>query len=483
MRFETGQHLGTSQQTRLAPRIIQSMEILQLPLLALEERIDRELESNIAMELVEPEGERETEQGEAADAPETEFERLADFERQSGAEFTDSSPATGRRLSGERDPKMDAMANISARGESLIEQLQRQWAFADVDESVREVGRRLIDFIDADGLLSMSEQAMIDRIAEEGGPTIDHALVERATVALQNVLEPRGLAARDARECLLLQVADLEEEEGEGWADVRILITNHFDELLENRLPQIAKATAFEMDRIKEAMDRMHRFTLSPGRLLVSEDVLPVIPDAVIEYDDATDSFVAAVYDGRLPPLRISPRYEAMAVDKSVDEEAKKFIRRNINSARWIIEAIGQRHNTLLRVVEVVADRQRDYFDRGPEFLRPLPMVEVADMLGIHVATVSRAVADKWVQTPRGIAPLRKFFSGGTDSGGDGRMSWEAVKARLQAIIEEEDKAKPCSDEALAAKLREQGIDIARRTVVKYRQQLDIPAARLRRRY
>jgi RNA polymerase sigma-54 factor len=133
--------------------------------------------------------------------------------------------------------------------------------------------------------------------------------------------------------------------------------------------------------------------------------------------------------------------------------------------------------------VQIVADRQSDFLDQGDAFLRPLPMVEVSDMLGIHVATVSRAVADKWVQTPRGIFPLRRFFSGGTGSNSDGDMSWEAVKSRMQNIVDNEDKSKPLSDEALAKKLREQGIGIARRTVVKYRQQLGIAAARLRREF
>jgi RNA polymerase sigma-54 factor len=227
----------------------------------------------------------------------------------------------------------------------------------------------------------------------------------------------------------------------------------------------------------------MHELSLSPGRMLASDTVLPVVPDAMIEYDDKTDQYVVGVCNGNLPALRISKAYESISKDKKSDEETRQFIQRNINAARWIIEAVGQRKTTLLNVVQMVVDRQRDFFDRGDAFLRPLPMVEVADMLGIHVATVSRAVADKWIQTPRGIFPLRRFFSGGTGSDSEGDMSWEAVKKRLQEIVEQEDKKKPLSDEAIAKKLHEQGIDIARRTVVKYRQQLLIPAARLRREY
>jgi RNA polymerase sigma-54 factor len=252
---------------------------------------------------------------------------------------------------------------------------------------------------------------------------------------------------------------------------------------LENRLPRIATKTKLTMDEINTAIEKMHLLVLSPGRLLNTETVLPVIPDAFIDFDEGQDRFLAGVRDGNLPPLRLSAQYDEMLKEQGVDETAKKFLQRNVNSARWIIEAIGQRRTTLLRVVEIVADRQRDFLEQGDAFLRPLPMTEVADMLGIHVATVSRAVSDKWVQTPRGLFPLRRFFSGGTQSDQDGQMSWEAVKARLQEIVNQEDKKKPFSDEMLATQLREQGIEIARRTVVKYRQQMGIPAARLRREF
>jgi RNA polymerase sigma-54 factor len=227
----------------------------------------------------------------------------------------------------------------------------------------------------------------------------------------------------------------------------------------------------------------MHLLVLSPGRFLNTDTVLPVVPDAFIDYDEANDCFVSGIRDGNLPPLRLCAQYDSMLDQKELDQVTKKFLQRNVNSARWIIEAIGQRRTTLLRVVEIVSDRQRDFLEQGDSYLRPLPMTEVADMLGINVATVSRAVSDKWVQTPRGLFPLRRFFSGGTGSENDGAMSWEAVKSRLQEIVNAEDKKKPWSDEMLAASLREQGIEIARRTVVKYRQQLGIPAARLRREF
>jgi RNA polymerase sigma-54 factor len=201
----------------------------------------------------------------------------------------------------------------------------------------------------------------------------------------------------------------------------------------------------------------------------------------IVDFDDQKDEYVAALSDGLMPSLRISPRYEQMAKDKSVETSTRDFVSNNVRNAQWLIESINQRKNTLLRVVNVVLARQREYFDHGPQHLKPLPMIEVADQLGIHVGTVSRAVADKWMQTPRGLVPLRKFFSGGTATQSGESMSWDAIKAVLQEIIAEEDKAHPQSDEALVEELKKRGIEIARRTVVKYRQQLDIPPARRRK--
>jgi RNA polymerase sigma-54 factor len=248
-------------------------------------------------------------------------------------------------------------------------------------------------------------------------------------------------------------------------------------------LPQVATESGLGLERVKFAMSKMHELTISPGRMLAAESVLPVIPDAIVEFDDRADEYIVAICNGNLPTIRISNAYEKMLTDTHSDESTRNFIKRNLNSARWILEAVGQRKTTLLNVVKIVVDRQREFLDQGDAFLRPLPMIEVADMLGIHVATVSRAVADKWIQTPRGIFRLRRFFSGGYDSDQGGEMSWEAVKTRLKEIVEAEDKKSPLSDEAIAKSLRTQGIEIARRTVVKYRQQLSIPAARLRKEY
>ncbi len=505
MRFDTSQHLKLSQQMKLAPRMIQSMEILQLPMLALQERIDQELESNIALEQVDPGSddsdgateeaatderldERELVVGEDNETGSDDFERLSamesDYHEAFDNEYSSHQYAPSRH-SGERDQKLDAMANVAARDESLTDQLLHQWTFAEVDETTAELGRRLIAYINEDGLLDSDLETIHEQNRDIPGVEISVDALERTLEVLQHFLEPPGVAARSTRECLILQIESRESDPDldEDWSDARRLIEDHFDDLIQNRLPKIARDAGLSMERVQQAVAMMKKLTLSPAKDLVDVEVPSVIPDVIVEYDEQTDEYIAYPADGILPRLRVSKQYVHMAKDRGLEKDTREFINQNVKNAAWLIEALNQRKSTLLRVVNVVLARQRDFFDHGPQYLKPLPMIEVADQLGIHVATVSRAVADKWMQTPRGVLPLRKFFSGGTETQSGRDMSWEAVKATLQEIIDGEDKARPLSDDALAAELRQRGIDIARRTVVKYRQQLGIPAARRRKVY
>ena len=468
-----------------------------MPIQALQERIDQELESNIALEVdehlagKEPERESDIEDeelvvgesdttGDGAD----DFERLARMEggyREAIDNEYSFASWSAARMSGERDRKMDAIANISAGSDNLVDQVLHQWSFAEVPPSIVEAGKVLISHLNPDGLLDLP----LDEIAAAEKSTSTEDLAEAQEV-LQSLVEPAGIGASTIKECLLLQVEawrTREGEDAEAWNRVGELIEQHLDDLVQNRLPGIAKETGLSLDEIKAGLRLMHRLNLSPGRVVVDEHVPPVIPDVIVEYDQQQDRYVAALCDGVVPPLRVSPRYTEMSTDTSLESGARSFITRNVGNAKWLIESINQRSNAVLRVVEVVLDRQRGWFDEGARGLKMLPMTEVADLLGVHVATVSRAVSDKWMQTPRGIVPIRRFFSGGTETSSGESLSWEAVKVLLRDIVEAEDPAKPLGDEALASALREQGVEIARRTVVKYRQQMGIPPARLRRTY
>ncbi|MEO1715931.1 MAG: RNA polymerase factor sigma-54 [Planctomycetota bacterium] len=502
MHFNQSQSMKLGQSMKLAPRVIQSMEILQLPLAELEERIEQELEGNITLELAEPERdeldtpERTDDHADHDEASDS-FERLDEFtsdvpdvvenEFDSSADRVRESD-TGRansRLEGEPDARAEAMAQAPARQGTLQDQLMDQWRIADVDEAMLKAGALIIGSLDEDGYLRMPLSEVAEKSPANLG--VSEAMLEDALGAVQLLVDPPGTAARDTRECLLLQLDAIEDEPGERDAEllahVRTLIESHLENLSQNRLPKIAEATGMSMDDIKQAMEFMRRLSLAPARALAPTRSEFVMPDAVVEYDEEQDAYIAYLADRRHANLRVNQEYAKLASDKSLEKKDRDFVRTNVANAQWLIDAVNQRASTVLRVLRVVVDAQRDYFDYGPEQLRPLPMTQVADQLGVHVATVSRAVADKHIQTPRGIVPLRGFFTGGlaTDSGEE--VSYDAVKAALREVVDNEDKSKPLSDDALAKALKERGIEIARRTVAKYRGQLDIPSARLRKEF
>jgi len=524
MRFETSQQMKLGQQMKLAPRMIQSMEILQMPLAQLEERIEQELENNITLELVEasPDEAELTREREEADRAEHADEReldagtdTDDFERLDS--FNESNPESaeneyeswsGRqeirrdlepgsysasRFAGERDAKTDAMANTPARAVSLGDQLLGDWALTDVDGELRPLGELIIQNLEDDGYLRTPLETVLDRAPATLGtngsaPTLEQ--MERALSAVQLFCEPAGVAARDARECLLLQLDALEDEEWDDTDDkhavleiARTLVEHHLDDLMQNRLPKVAEKTGLSLDEIKTGLSLMRRLSLSPARRLAPDDAPPITPDAIVEYDDDHDRYIAYLNESRLPNLQLNREYARMSKDKALAKRDRDFIKTNLSNASWLIDALGQRRRTLLRVVNVVVEAQREFFDYGPQALKPLPMTLVAEQLGVHVATVSRAVADKHLMTPRGIVPLRRFFTGGTQTETGEEVSWDSIRAALQEIVDAEDKKRPLSDEKLVEQLKGRGIEIARRTVAKYRNQLGIQSARLRKQF
>lgn len=492
---------------KLDPRMIQSMEILQMPMPALEERIEQELASNPTLELAQAGADADTLQSEREqsrrDDTESErplvvqegngqnssddFERLSNMSEQYGESWdanTNESASFARRQvsssAGERDGKMDAMANTAARGASLFDQLTGQWHLAEVTPDQVALGEFLIGFVDADGYIRTPIQELLKQSPD--GTTSE--LIEKVIDRLQQTLEPAGLAARDLRECILLQIDAKESEDFDLDLSLeRKLVDGYLKDIETNRYPKIAKSLGLEIEEIKRAVLNLRQFHPHPGRLLAEDEVRTITPDAVIEFDDEADAYTAALTHGQLPALTISRDYQDMAKDKDQDKKTRDFVNKNLSSARWLIDAIQQRNNTLLRVIGVVIQAQRDFFDQGPQALRPLPMTTVADQLGVHVATVSRAVSEKYLQTPRGILPLRMFFSGGTESEDGESMAWGAVQAKLKEVIDNEDKADPMTDDALVDALKEQGIDIARRTVAKYRKVMNIASARQRKEY
>lgn len=479
------------QEMRLSPRMIQAMEILQLPIMALQERIEAELESNPVLEMhdegVDDEAppakeEEDAQRGEQDmvvkddDKHSDDFQRLAEFVDEYGPEMDASGPPPSSPSSLERDRKLDAMANTPAHSESLNVHLLGQWAFVEVPPDVRAAGELIIENVGEDGYL----RTALQEIAPQAEPPIS---VERLLAALPliQMLEPVGVAARDLRECLLLQLA----AQAQTGQDVMLemdLVRNYLRDIESNRLPLIAKRTGKSLEQINRAIEQIGRLNPRPG-LLVGEHSAPLItPDVIITLDDK-DEIVISMPEANTPALYISRMYRKMVRDRSVDKNSRQFIQKNIRSAQWLIGAILQRQHTVRRVVEEVFKVQREFLDVGKEALKPLPMADVADKVGVHVATVSRAVAGKYVQTPRGIYPLRMFFSGGTTTAEGQDVAWDAVRLKLKELIDAEDKANPFNDDQIVEALTKAGITIARRTVAKYRDILGIAPARKRRQF
>ncbi|MGH7129776.1 MAG: RNA polymerase factor sigma-54, partial [Planctomycetaceae bacterium] len=297
------------------------------------------------------------------------------------------------------------------------------------------------------------------------------------TLALIQRLEPLGVGARDVKECLLLQIGP-----NTPFRDVLItLISAHLEDLAQNRLPVIQRKTGYTIETIKAAHQELLHLDPYPGREFEGASVQKVLPDLAVERDDE-GRYSVRLLDEYTPELRISRRYVQM-LRNNPDPQTKEYIKKKIESAKWLIESIEQRNNTLRKVAQAIVDHQTAFLDNGPEHIVPLKMQQIADVVGVHVTTVSRAVDDKWIQTPRGLFPLKRFFGGGTTTAEGEEVAWDIIRLKLQEIIDGEDKKNPLSDDALVAELAKEGYQLARRTVTKYRKQMGIPSSRQRREY
>ena len=473
LRMEMGLQQKLELRMTLAPQIIQSIEILQLPLLVLEQRIRQELVENPVLEELEmrqgPAGEVTTTDSDIPPQAQKATDELMHLDKMVRDYPEGARPAV---VHGEKDKKHEAMQNTAARAMSLQDFLFNQFNLLDITPEQRLIGENIIYNIDDSGYL----QSSIDEIAAASNGARQEDI--EAVLKLVQTLDPPGVGARDLRECLLLQLTD-----ADAHPLVKQLIDNHLEDIHMNRFPKIMKETGHSAEQIQEAIHyiRTH-LNPRPGNLFGDETPQYIIPDIMVE-QNATGEYEVRVEDGQLPQLYISPLYQKMLADQSTPENAKEFIKRKIQGARWLIEAIEQRRGTLRSIAQEIVKIQREFFERGITELRPLKMRTIAESTGVHVSTVSRAIADKYVQTPRGIFPLKYFFTGGTRNFEGTMTSRKSVKQLLLDVISGEDKTNPLSDGGIASKLQGQGIDIARRTVTKYRKALKIPSSRRRKSY
>ena len=497
--MQLNMHMGQrmEQTMRLAPRMIQSMEILQLPIMALEERIRQELDENPALELKEPTLEELQANDEApateektpdpdgelviAEDGELDFNRLEALSQDYGEAFSEEHRPSRNGIDEESDRKHDAMSNMPSRPQSLHDYLAEQLTFVDTPGDFGDLIRYLISHLDENGYLNLPSEKVepgkiLTILAERyPGRPVTAGELEEALRALQK-LDPLGVGARDPQECLLLQVTS-ETPHGDV---VRALIQHHFEDVAYNRLPVIQRKTGFDLAAIKEGIEILRHLNPKPGAQYHAENIPYVVPDIIVERTEAGEYEVRLV-DDWVPTVHIPRHVVELAKNREADPKTKEYLKRKIQAAQWLMESIEQRRGTLEKVTRAIIQHQRAFLDKGPDFIEPLKMQQIADQVGVHVTTVSRAVDDKWVQTPRGIFPLKRFFGGGTTTASGEDVAWEKIKNKLLELIGNEDKSNPLSDEELVNKLQGEGYPVARRTVTKYRKMLDIPSSRQRK--
>lgn len=476
----------------MSPNMIRSMEILQLNSMALQERLDQELEDNPLLDDDNSEDDISSDEAnersidndadteidhekemvvEDNDNNEDDFERLVEM----ASEWPDDNVTTAgspssNSMSDVRERQDDMMANAVGHPQSIQESLVEQLGFFDLPKVIRDFAEYLIYNMDDDGRLQTNLPEMVQVFPVE-------LSLDDAELALHTVqkLDPPGIGARDLKECWLLQIPPKH-----PMRDVLMtLISSHLEDLAHRRLPQIQRKTGYSVETIKDAIEEMKAFNPFPGRSRESEPVQKVTADMVVEKNE-DGKYVVELLDEYIPTLRISPKYAEM-LKNGADDGTREFIKNKLDSAKWLIEAIEQRFSTMKKVAQTIVDFQTNFLDDGPEYIQPLKMQQIADVVGVHVTTVSRAVNDKWIQTPRGLFSLKRFFGGGTQTSDGEEVALDIVRLKLKEIIANEDKDSPLSDDALVNELIKQGYPLARRTVTKYRKMMSIPSSRHRK--
>ncbi len=472
MRMEARLQARQTQEMRLAPQMIQSMEILQMAVMDLQAKIAEELEENPVLEVQE----KETVSLDAKREEPSPDRDGADDEGKWYEDLAGWREGRGRvaRGGGDEDVKSEMLANTIARPESLQDFLKGQLSLLEVPEEYMPAAEQVIYNLDDGGYLPYT----LEQIAETATPPVP---LERLQVGLRIVqsLEPAGVGARDLKECLLLQLRSDASPEA---AFARDLIGAHLEDIEANRLPKIAKATGREIEEIKQALRVISGLNPRPGALYGGASSPRVVPDVVVESVDGR--YEVRVENHYIPRLSLSPWHAKRLEAAPKDPALKEWLKKKMESARWLIEAIVQRQDTLQRVANAVVEAQKGFLDHGIDRLVPLKMQQIADQVGVHVSTVSRAISKKYMQTPRGIFPMKFFFTGGVQGAeGEEGESWVVVRQKVAEIVAQEDKRNPLSDGEIADALKKQGLDVARRTIAKYRKMLKIGSSRMRRAY
>jgi RNA polymerase sigma-54 factor len=525
MKTGLSQSVRLGQELKVNPRLYQAMDMLYMPLLDLQQHLKQELMVNPFLEMLEDDEDPDSPSEESEERDDEETEGSADEESEAGDEEADpddadpAEPDLADTIASTDDAPADTpdesdrweeilLDGFEPEGGTRAEHEDRE-AYEPVTVATRDLADHLRDQIQmlelsprqtllADEFIgNMGEDgyltATLDEIREGINELITKAAesqgrededlpfyTEAEVLAMLTIiqgLDPDGVCARDLRECLLLQLRG----EGEPDSLPARLVRDHFQELISHKWGEIARQVGSTASEVQAAADQVAKLNPKPGRVKSAGPDNYVIPDLIVERIDG--EYLVFINDGNLPRLRLSRSYQDLARNrKSLDAEHKEFIANKMNAAQWLIQAIEQRRQTMLKVMHFIVNRQRDFFDKGIQFLKPLTLREVADAIGMHESTVSRVTNEKYCQTPRGVLPLKFFFSSGLATVDGDDVSARGIKATIEKLVQDEDSKNPLTDQAIVEILEKQGVQIARRTVAKYRDQLGVLSARMRKR-
>ena len=464
------QALELKQTQKLSPLQIQTIKLIELPIQELEQRIRKELEENpvldedVAKEKEEDEAPREV----------------------SLSEYKEDDSIPGYRLRSDNYSKDERpqYSTFSVK-ESFTQSLMEQLGYRSLTEHQYSVAAFIIGSLDDDGYLRRSIDSLVDDISFRAGIETDEDEVLQMLKVIQE-FEPLGVGARDLRECLLLQITHCRKSPAVENA-VKIL-ENHFNDFTGKHFQKIMTRMGLSEEEMKEAIAKILKLNPAPGGQIddsYSDQAQQIIPDFVLEYKDG--ELILTMPRFSIPELRVNRKYADLLMDAANSseremKEAAAFVRKKLDSAKWFVEAIKQRHNTLQSTMQAIIDYQREYFIDGDESnLRPMVLKDIAEKTGYDISTISRVVNSKYIETHFGIYSLKYFFSEGLENQDGEEVSTRELKRALQECVDAEDKHKPLTDDELVEKMTERGYKVARRTVAKYRDQLGIPKARLRR--
>jgi RNA polymerase sigma-54 factor len=488
-----------TQQLVLAPQLQQSLALLQAPTLELKALVEQELEQNPVLEEIpieemeqqdksEREGEPATDSLDPTEPPadltfdpaeekgnndpvddfQAEFERLTQMDQEWRDLFSQSSAPI--RSSQEDEEKRQFMFDSLVAGTSLQETLLEQVRLSELDENQRPLAEMIIGNIDDYGYLKSS----VDELAFATNSDPDKL---RGVLEVIQSFHPPGVGARDLRECLMLQ---LQRAGLQKTLEYR-MVSEHMDALGKRRFPEIARALGQSVEDIQSAANRIGNLEPRPGRAFLPDNDQFILPEVFVT--KVGDDFVVTTNNEQIPHLRISNTYKDLMARAQSDNEVRDYIREKIRAGKFLIKSIHQRQATILNIGREIVHRQREFMEKGVAYLKPLTMVQVAEVVGVHETTVSRAVSAKYMQTPQGMFEMKYFFTSGIQTSDGAGMSNTSVKDMISDIFAKEEPSKPLSDQEVVKMLSDKGIVIARRTVAKYRSELNILPSNLRKVY